>query len=348
VTEENRCTVTVPFDAARISPGNYLVETRKNFSLYNPKLGILKLPNTWNWMDKDKFTISPFVSPDKNQVAFHKAYEYLGNSEDDLMVYGKNIELIGQKTFKNYNPLPRWLDNEHIIYYNDLAPNGPPAYEFYIWDPFTDQLTKQSISINYFSSWNEDIYFGWGVIFDPSLRYATYLKAKDGVPRVTNLKTDSNVWAYNINRFRIPPVWSPDGEKLALIMLDNDRMLLDILTLDGKVQRWVNIEKKPDPNSKNESSEFAVWSPNNHTLAFLGNDNELLLLNMQERVLTHTCIKRDGGFVWSPDSQQIVFAQSEGQVYHNYILDISSMNLMLEPEPLGKSYPPAEWIVNGE
>jgi len=50
---------------------------------------------------------------------------------------------------------------------------------------------------------------------------------------------------------------------------------------------------------------------------------------------------------WSPDGKQIIL-QLVDDVYHNYILDVSSMNLMRMPEPLGEPYPLEEWIVNGE
>jgi Tol biopolymer transport system component len=90
-----------------------------------------------------------------------------------------------------------------------------------------------------------------------------------------------------------------------------------------------------------------AWSPDSHYLAFFGSEYELFVLDLQDKILIHTCIADiEQQFSWSPDSQQIMF--------YNYknngtdIFDIKSMNLMSLPVPSGEPYGPKEWIFGGE
>jgi hypothetical protein len=214
----------------------------------NPKNGKLHQPEIWNGLGTDGY-IYWNVSPDKNSVLSTNPYEKMGVWENDLMVYDLRLELVTQKTIKSQSLITRWLDNEHIIYFNNIVGANPPIHNFYIWNPFTNQLLERNIPVNYFNTQNKDIVLDWGgPIYDPSLTYVSYLTPHIAQPLIFNLKTQKKVWSYEINNLAWPPVWSPDGTKQALLVLDNNKLLLDILTLDGKIQRWVEIgQKKGEP-----------------------------------------------------------------------------------------------------
>jgi len=356
VTEENHCAIPVPFNPASISSGSIPVQNGKNYALMNPKDGILRQLAAWNWMDTDKQGITMQVSPDKNSTVIGKYYiDDNGKSSDDLMVYGLHMELVNQLVIQDYGVSFYWLDNEHIIFnYTTLSGHFIFSDQYHIWNPYTNQQTIQTFPIKYYIAPEYDsraILFNWHVVFNPTLTIATYLNQKQ-VPQAVNLKNQKKVWSYDGTYFNNPPKWSPDGQMLALLMLDNNRLRLDMLILDGNLQNWVDIEQKivsTDIPSSLYNTRIMSWSPDSRYLAFFGGEYELFILDLQKKILIHSCIKHtDWMIYWSLDSKQIIFQISENHIYHNYILDIQSKNLMRLPEPLGKVHSPNEWIANGE
>jgi len=136
------------------------------------------------------------------------------------------------------------------------------------------------------------------------------------------------------------PAWSPDGSRLALMSLEEQRK-----RNDGSSQihvRPVNGGNESALTNDTWANILPAWSPDGRLIAFLserdGNYNQYALYTMETdganlRRLTAPDYSETTSFSWSGDSRQIAIGSLEtGQIE---ILDLATGNLrpLLENEP---------------
>jgi Tol biopolymer transport system component len=117
-----------------------------------------------------------------------------------------------------------------------------------------------------------------------------------------------NIWQ-STNGSSSQPVWSPDGQQVAIANPDDGQLYL--VSRSGQITPIL-----PDEMSKDASTP--VWSPDGQFIVFINGDN-LMLYNKPNKEVIDLCfqgrLNKFNSFfpVWSSDSQQI-FVPYEGLV----------------------------------
>jgi len=193
---------------------------------------------------------------------------------------------------------------------------------------------------------------------------AIWLMNADGA----NLKRLTNPPANPVTSF----VWSPDGQKIACVMVEQGSPEIWVLDADGQNQRkltenthfisWSPDSKKitfdstqisiVDIDGKNQldlsQGTAPVWSPNGLKIAFIGNDDQVYIMDINGENQTRLTNMQHGGNIpvpnlfWSPDSKKILLQLMvlQPRNYEIYIMDADGRNqINLTNHPANDSCP---------
>ncbi len=137
--------------------------------------------------------------------------------------------------------------------------------------------------------------------------------------------------------------WSPDGQRMAVVVRNYDALRDDLLMIDthcfenetacDEWQRRVD----PGPNTEYGIATLA-WSPDSRWLAFsaltLDSKFRTLYVIEAETGISHHLTRQpavDLGPVWSPDGRQIAFVSNRSGVFHIYVVDTDCLGADCEP-----------------
>jgi dipeptidyl aminopeptidase/acylaminoacyl peptidase len=220
-----------------------------------------------------------------------------------------------------WGTLSGWLDNERVLFKNRTI--SPPAVTFTILDPFT--LVQTTISPDMPDLFIKDPtsnFIGWNAVIDPTLTRIVYIRQhydpweRDLVLR--DLEAGRELWSLEkYSTEFIQPVWSPDGDQLAIVAMNREeddwnRFELTISSRDGELNQWVDIQGYYPEVGRGQLS----WSPNGSYLAFSiwAGGFPVLILDVENRQLLDYCIPGGATYsnvIWSPDSTQMIIPRQE-------------------------------------
>lgn len=209
-----------------------------------------------------------------------------------------------------------WLDDERLVLVRHEVPSVVETLNV-----LTNE--RQSITATLPGFWTptEWLYGKWDVVYDRELTRVAYMReapaGKGFVPSrfvLWDTQSEQELWA--IDRWSptfIEPVWSPDGTRLAVAVLnegeDNsirDRFELFILSPGGSATKWIDIS-----GYYGDLLHLHMkWSPDGRYLAFAPeSERPFLILDTVTRQVLNYCITTNayaGDILWSPDSTQVI------------------------------------------
>ncbi len=171
----------------------------------------------------------------------------------------------------------------------------------------------------------------WKTIYDPTLSVVGYIRGYEPEQSFVlwDLKDNHELWQLNKWSTRtVRPVWTPDGEKLAVVVLNQkedewDRFELYLVDRKGRAEKWIDISGY----FKNAAININ-WSPDGRYLSIAPNEKQsLLILDTQTGELLDYCIPAEVGYnstIWSPDSTQILLPRQSTADNPSIILDIKN------------------------
>lgn len=258
------------------------------------------------------------ISPNKNWLAY-AVYNRIGD------VIGLNIVTTDLENMQSFNTVIeydasvrfdelKWLNSTSLIIPTNQSPN---LLEWLIWSPQLNE--KQRVLLSLVGIEETINKFQTAPMIDPLEKMVIYPcdQCNDNEFVVADLETGRTNWEVNIgprppsaNRGR--PVWSPDGEYIALIGIRNWSLNGGILIFrrDGTLLHEIVL-----PESDGVLPSALTWSPDSSILAFrrssLGNDwfdYTLAYLNISTGTVIDTCAEFPAHMpYWSPDSTRIAF-----------------------------------------
>ena len=193
----------------------------------------------------------------------------------------------------------------------------------------------------------------WKTAYDPTLAFVGYMRGEEPEQSFVlwDLKNNRELWTLKKWSVRtIRPAWTPDGKKLAVVVLnqkeDNwDRFELYLVDHDGYAEKWIDVKGYFKNTSLNIS-----WSPNNRFLAIVPNEGQsFLILDTVTRKLLDYCIPAYSGFasgIWSPDSSQLIVPRLSGSNYPSIVLGIREKQaayISVNPKLI-----PIGWLANSQ
>lgn len=174
-------------------------------------------------------------------------------------------------------------------------------------------------------------WFVWKVVPDPTLTLFVYMRdVGEVIPALAIVERENNKTLWELRRFTpgdgtIAPVWSPDGQWLAISAtdyftvvnreiygpIDEDATHLELFTVsrDGEAIQWLDVKQTDSVGHRVRMNELR-WSPNGRYLAFVSGDN-LCLLDMQVQQIYDLCVSRAEYVTWSPDSKQMIVKRED-------------------------------------
>jgi WD40 repeat protein len=172
----------------------------------------------------------------------------------------------------------------------------------------------------------------WKLVPDPSLIRVAYMRDHGNgefPPGLVLVSLENGQTVWELRRFspgdRHIPVWSPDGEWMAVATDDwsqeDNAFHSEIYTVnrDGQAVNWLDMKSEKGGLFGNELK----WSPDGRYMAFYG--ESLYLIDTLTKQAFDLCVPINeflppfNIMTWSPDSKQIVIEQSDGGVV---IIDI--------------------------
>jgi hypothetical protein len=259
------------------------------------------------------------VSPDGASLVYGHVFDDLTRS---LIVISSDDQVLSTKPWNDeWGFLSGWLDNERVLFRNRTV--SPPEVTFTILDPFTfDQMTISPDMPDLFIKDPTSNFIGWNAVIDPTLTRIVYIRQhydpweRDLVLR--DLEAGRELWSLEkYSTEFIQPVWSPDGDQLAIVAMNREeddwnRFELTISSRDGELNQWVDIQGYYPEVGRGQLS----WSPNGRYLAFSiwGGGFPVLVLDVVNRQLIDYCIPGGATYsnvIWSPDSTQMIIPRQE-------------------------------------
>jgi Tol biopolymer transport system component len=149
------------------------------------------------------------------------------------------------------------------------------------------------------------------------------------------------------------PLWSPDGESIAFVFLNDDATRANVGVMDNATGNWKKISTDVDLGNPAESIDIDCWAADNRSLLFhtfqniyeVGLDGRLL---RKIPTIGLNVTTSDTSFLLSSDKSFLVFnrtddtARGPGEVL--YVFDIRSNKVTrLTPEGMSASSP--RWLV---
>jgi WD40 repeat protein len=226
---------------------------------------------------------------------------------------------------------PARVDIYDILTGNDQV-FSPPLDDFYDYDPPV-----------------------WNLVPDPTLTRFVYARSTAYyVPSLVMVDTKTRQTIWSLARFTpgkspIPPVWSPDGQWLAVMSWDNfpgegDAIRWELFTVsrEGKAVQWVNVKTDlATIQSTLHANPSVRWSPNGRYLAFYA--DHLYILDLQMRQIVDLCAPSpQDSFahpIWSPDSTQIITQQEGAKAF---VIDLEKNKIM--PISASTALDPFGWL----
>jgi len=242
---------------------------------------------------------------------------------------------------------PAWSwDGARITFSSDRT----GVYEIYAVDNDGSdlvQLTEDpSIGFKEDPTWSASGIIAFSALFDVSRVFAFNVKLAEEKPfdlsEPTNEGYPEPLSNWYVDAYS--PSWSPDGEKIALIMLDSNlvRQAFTINPASGKSTQLTNSSRPVHKPS---------WSPDGRWIAFSseteGNE-EVYLIGADGRNLTR--LTHDPAYdsrpSWSPDSRFIVFSSDRGGSYGLHLMQLDGTYISRLDTGPGEAFDPA-WSPDG-
>lgn len=219
------------------------------------------------------------------------------------------------------------------------------------------ELDARAIDIHY--------YKGANIVYDPSITRVIYPKRGE-IISLTDVETGQELASIQLPQWGRLPRWSDDGKHLVLIASTDLKAApghdeLYIVSRDGP--EFKRLTYLTNQFEKVHISEYA-WSPDGTRIAFWlnttaddsmleGTQSELAILDIESGEITRLCIEGISAPmrheiqmthtqpVWSPDGQQIAFAQldfSSVNTYNVMVVDLktqTAFKVATNQEPIG-------------
>jgi hypothetical protein len=292
---------------------------RLNSDIYQP----VSLPNAPSFAGGD-------TSPDRKLLA----YETVGEDYvSTLIVLGANGEIVFTLPWEEKWGGFYWLNSQQIefpFFWDGYWQGAPPISD--IINVVTGQ--REMVAPELTDPWTPGgplvpMLVVWKTTYDPTLSLVGYMRGyePDQSFVLWDLKNNRELWVLNKWSTRtVRPAWVPDGERLAVVVLnqkedDWDRFELYLVDRNGRSEKWIDIRGYFENMAININ-----WSPNGRYLAIAPNERgPLLILDTLARELLDYCIPAEVGYnpvIWSPDSTQLLLPRLNTSGYPSIILDI--------------------------
>jgi hypothetical protein len=254
-----------------------------------------------------------------------------------------------------------WLSENRLLIQDSIEHN--PLILFNI---FSNNIEK--ILYPYFDQPNYDFndnecLYKWDLCYHKNLYNSTlsrivYPSYADGDSQLIfrNIENGNNLNTYKTNfRFGISPVWSPNGDKLAIAINQNsDSRNNDIV---NQYELVVFDENGNEIISTDFFKKYKYifisrlsWSPDNNSIAFLYSTNiddpydykQIAILNTDTKIVTEFILenKANEAPIWSPNSNYVLIDQYDIGSVWTTIIDISSGKGTV----LKEGYSPLGWL----
>lgn len=290
---------------------------------------------------------NPSVSPDQTRVAYgvYTYSEVEKEISDNLLVIADaNGSVLDQMEVQEDENLAIWLDNNHLIFYRDDAPQ-PVLTGMEPVSIVRNILTGDEtvLPTNFPNLYNQvSPYVSWGVfsisraIYDPSLKYVIYPSREGDQPIGSNGSYTQSIALFDISNNTILhrlltmnfeygsyPVWTPDGSGFVAVAIHPDKESfgngggynLFLAATNGEVKQLSHFSNQQALAYQNFS-----WSPDGKYLAFWLSippypGYRLSVLNIADNIIKDYCILGEDQQkvaaprpIWSPDSRYLAFA----------------------------------------
>ena len=145
-------------------------------------------------------------------------------------------------------------------------------------------------------------------------RRVAYCRRIDGSTqvRIYDRETRRDV-AVPLDRPACQPAWSPDGERLAIAVRDDDRWNIATVRPDGS-----QLVRVATSHAIRQLNTPASWSPDGHRLVFAATtaayESDLIIADLERGTVSNVTSDSwyDEGPSWSPDGRSIVFMSTRG------------------------------------
>ena len=320
------------------------------------------------------------ISPDGKWIAYKRSYwdnsleEYTHTEIVVAALDAKTFELIPRKVVPD-NPdwffltESEWINDSQLLMgiRDQLQPSDSSTNTVLIWNPISNekQIIRPEFPDIYKASGAINPYWGYGVVlYNPRLTQALYLTG-NGVSSVVyqlwDIEKQKSIAEYElINNYDIPPRWSPDGSRLALIDGHGDGEI-SIIEADGEISQLTHV----GDNLKYWEIQNLSWSSDGQYIAFslwskLSDSGKnpddkiatLAIADTQTGKVVDTCIPVSTEYgaqtmklFWSPDSSQLVVKDESVEDYNRLILIDLEQGIAAQ---IGEFMEPFGWMVPQE
>jgi Tol biopolymer transport system component len=234
----------------------------------------------------------------------------------------------------------RWISNDQLLVrIPDPSSQNVVASTVLVWNPFTNEkkIIRPEFPDVYEISGAINPSWGYGVVlYNPMLTRAFYLTGS-GVTSVGyqlwDMEKGESIATFELyNDTDIPPRWSPDGSRLALVDGQGDGEI-SIIEADGKISQLTHV----GDSLKYWEIQNLNWSPYGQYIAFslwskLSDSDRkadkkiatLAIADIKTGKVVDTCIPigndygvRNLDIFWSPTDKQLVVKDESAHDYNN-------------------------------
>lgn len=196
---------------------------------------------------------------------------------------------------------PRWLDNDRLVFYTTQTDIDGTVL---VVNSITGEQTAVSNKLPGLYTERSSTSISWEVEYSPDLKSVIYLANIEAILR--NVITKESLWESPHTNGDGKPVWSPDGQQVAVI---GARQLYLVDNL-GQAKPILGGQEEKQPS-------VPFWSPDGKKIVFWNFDS-LRVYDLQADEIVDVCIYNQEYTIhapsrWSPDSRQLMvygFTQS--------------------------------------